>query len=123
MVKALGAGADLVMCGSLLSGTEETPGDVIRSIGGHAKKVYRGMASREAQTSWRDKVGSVEGIATTVDFKGSAKKVLKDLSWGIKSGLSYSGCESLKSFASRAVFIEQTSAGAKESNTHILNVA
>ena len=123
MVKALAAGADLVMCGSLLSGTDETPGDIMHSADGRARKVYRGMASREAQKSWRDKVGSIEGISTAVDAKGPVEKVVLDLAWGIKSGLSYSGCTDLRGFASRARLIQQTSAGAKESNTHILNVA
>ncbi len=122
MVKALAAGADLLMCGSLLSGTDETPGQIIRTADGRKRKVYRGMASREAQKSWRNAVGSVEGIATTVDAKGPVKDTLLDLSWGIKSGLSYSGATSIKDFRSRAVFIEQTAAGAKESNTHILSV-
>ena len=122
MVKALAAGADLLMCGSLLSGTDETPGQVIQSADGRMRKVYRGMASREAQKSWRNSVGSVEGIATTVDVKGSAPDVLMNLAWGIKSGLSYSGAINLSDFRSKANFIEQTQAGAKESSTHILRV-
>ena len=88
MVKALAAGADLLMCGSLLSGTDETPGEIIREVHGQKKKVYRGMASREAQKSWRNAVGSIEGIATTVSAKGPATNILLDLSWGIRSGLS-----------------------------------
>ena len=122
MVKALAAGADLLMCGSLLSGTDETPGQIIRAADGRKRKVYRGMASREAQKSWRNSVGSVEGIATTVDAKGPVKDVLLDLAWGIKSGLSYSGAINIKDFRAKARLIEQTPAGAKESNTHILSV-
>ena len=122
MVKALAAGADLLMCGSLLSGTNETPGEIMQTATGQKKKVYRGMASREAQKSWRNAVGSVEGIATTVDAKGPVTNVLLDLSWGIKSGLSYSGASNLSEFRSTATFVEQSPAGAKESNTHILSV-
>lgn len=122
MVKSLAAGADLVMCGSLLSGTDETPGDTIRPAGGTPRKVYRGMASREAQKSWRNKVGSIEGISTTVEIKGPVEYVLKDLAWGIRSGLSYSGCSSLSELRSRCELILQTSSGTRESNTHILNV-
>ena len=120
MVKALAAGADLLMCGSLLSGTNETPGQTIQSADGRMQKVYRGMASREAQKSWRNAVGSVEGIATTVDVKGPATNVLLDLAWGIKSGLSYSGAKNLTEFRAIAEFVQQTNAGAKESGTHIL---
>ena len=122
MVKALAAGADLVMCGSLLSGTNETPGDVIQSASGRKRKVYRGMASREAQKSWRNSVGSVEGIATTVDMKGPATNILMGLAWGIKSGLSYSGAANLAELRCKAEFVQQSPAGAKESGTHILNV-
>jgi IMP dehydrogenase len=120
MVKALAAGADIVMCGSLLAGTNETPGLVLRSDDGKPpRKVYRGMASREAQKSWRGKVGSVEGVSTTVPIKGSALDVLHDLEWGIRSGLSYSGCSNISEMQSRAKFIVQTSAGLAESGTHI----
>jgi IMP dehydrogenase len=122
MVKALAAGADLLMCGSLLSGTDETPGEIIQTVGGQKKKVYRGMASREAQKSWRNAVGSIEGIATTVVAKGPVANVLLDLSWGIKSGLSYSGASDLSQFRAVATLVEQSPAGAKESNTHILSV-
>ena len=121
MVKALAAGADLLMCGSLLSGTNETPGEVIQNSSGQKRKVYRGMASREAQKSWRNAVGSMEGVATTVPTKGPVTNVILDLSWGIKSGLSYSGASSLSQFRAKATFVEQTSAGTKESNTHILS--
>tara|TARA_B100000579_G_C22652260_1_gene766815 strand:- start:59 stop:943 length:885 start_codon:yes stop_codon:yes gene_type:complete len=121
MVKALAAGADLVMCGSLLSGTDETPGDIIRSSSGRTRKVYRGMASREAQESWRNSVGSVEGIATTVDVKGPAENILLGLAWGIRSGLSYSGASNLAELRTKAIFVQQTPAGAKESSTHILS--
>lgn len=121
MVKALAAGADLVMCGSLLSGTDETPGEVIRSASGRKRKVYRGMASREAQKSWRNSVGSVEGIATTVEAKGPASNVIQNLAWGIRSGLSYSGASNLTELRSNAKFVKQTGAGAKESSTHILS--
>lgn len=122
MVKALAAGADLLMCGSLLSGTHETPGEVIQAADGRMRKVYRGMASREAQKSWRDTVGSVEGIATTVDVKGPVADVLLGLAWGIRSGLSYSGALNLSELQSTATFVQQSDSGAKESSTHILRV-
>jgi IMP dehydrogenase len=120
MVKALAAGADAVMCGSLLAGTNETPGLVLRSDDGKPpRKVYRGMASREAQKSWRAKVGSVEGVSTTVPIKGPASDVLHDLEWGIRSGLSYTGARNLVDLRTRARFIKQTTNGVVESSTHI----
>ena len=121
MVKALAAGADAVMCGSLLAGTEETPGTVLRSNDGSPpRKVYRGMASREAQKAWRGKVGSVEGVATTVPVRGSVANVLYDLEWGIRSGLSYTGARSLSELRAKGQFMLQTPASQTESSPHAL---
>ncbi len=119
IVKALAAGADFVMLGSLLAGTDETPGDVINTNKGKFKS-YRGMASRDAQIEWRGKTASLEGIATTVSCKGPVADILDDLERGIKSGFSYSGARSLKELQAKAEFVSQTSAGAHESSTHIL---
>lgn len=122
MVKALAAGADFVMCGSLLAGTKETPGIVLRSDdGAPPRKIYRGMASREAQKAWRGKVGSVEGVSTTVPIKGAAKDVLHDLEWGIRSGLSYTGATNLLELRAKCDFVQQTNAGQAESSPHALN--
>ena len=78
IVKALAAGADFVMLGSLLSGTDETPGDVVKTREGKFKS-YRGMASKDAQVEWRGKTASLEGIATTVPCKGPVGDVLEEL--------------------------------------------
>jgi IMP dehydrogenase len=122
MVKAYAAGADFVMCGSLLAGTDETPGPLIRlGDGTPPKKVYRGMASREAQTSWRGKTGSIEGVSTTVSWRGPVADILHDLEWGIRSGLSYSGARNMWELHSKAIFIEQSNASQKESSPHALN--
>ena len=118
--KALAAGADFVMLGSMLGGTTESPGAIIQDLGGNEYKVYRGMASKEAQHNWRGKFSSNEGISTTVPFRGHVEDILDDLANGIRSGLSYSGSRSIVEFQSRARFIKQTSAGLTESNTHIL---
>ena len=119
IVKALAAGADFVMLGSLLSGTDETPGDVITTRKGKFKS-YRGMASADAQIEWRGKTASLEGIATTVPCKGPVAGVLKELERGIRSGLSYSGARSIKELQAKAQFIRQTASGRVESATHIL---
>jgi len=120
MVKALAAGADFVMAGSLLAGTAESPGDVINTPQGRYK-AYRGMASKEAQRAWKGKVSSREGISTHIPYKGSVKDILGDLSVGIRSGFSYSGARNLKELHQVSTMIQQTGAGSKESATHILS--
>jgi IMP dehydrogenase len=121
-VKALAAGADFVMLGSMFSGTDETPGDVIESLAhGTRFKSYRGMASREAQEQWRGKSSAPEGIATMVPCKGPVANVFNDLVGNIRSGLSYSGATTIGGLQTRVEFIRQTSAGQGESATHILS--
>ena len=120
IVKALAAGADFVMLGSLVAGTIETPGQLLSYTDGSKRKAYRGMASKKAQELWRGKSGTPEGIATTVHYKGSVKGVINDLVGGIKSGCSYSGASNLKELRTKAVFIQQSSAGKLESSAHIL---
>jgi IMP dehydrogenase len=121
IVKALAAGADFVMLGSMLAGTDESPGDMIIGVLNTKTKVYRGMASKEAQFDWRKRCSSNEGISATVPYKGTVLKVLEDLSNGIRSGLSYSGVRTIGELQAKAKFICQTSAGLIESDTHILN--
>jgi IMP dehydrogenase len=118
IVKAIAAGADVVMIGSLLSGTAETPGQVIHD-GDSVLKAYRGMASPDAQNDWRGRVSSVEGIATTVPFVGPAKRILKELEAGLRSGMSYSGARTIQELQVKAQFIRQTHAGQGESKAHI----
>jgi IMP dehydrogenase len=120
MVKAYAAGADFVMVGSMLAGTKETPGQTFENSEGKKYKVYRGMASSEAQTTWRGKSSTPEGVSTTVPYKGKVSNILNNITGGIKSGFSYSGAKTFKEFQSKASFIRQTNAGQKESFTHIL---
>ena len=120
MVKALACGADAVMVGSLLSGTDESPGRVLKDKDGHKWKIYRGMASKEAQVDWRGKYSSFEGVSTTVPYRGPVENILRDLEKGIRSGLSYSGARTIGELQSRAQFVKQTSSGISESRTHIL---
>jgi IMP dehydrogenase len=119
VVKALAAGADFVMLGSMLAGTTQSPGEVFDS-GSKKYKVYRGMASSEAQVNWRGKTSTPEGISTTIPYKGSVFSILDDLRGGIRSGMSYSGARTIKELQTKASFIQQTSAGRNESYTHIL---
>jgi len=119
IVKALAAGADAVMCGSLLSGTTETPGEVFEGRDGFKYKSYRGMASKEAQMKWRGKYSSFEGVSSQVPFRGSVVTIREDIERGIRSGFSYTGAHNLKELQSKATFVRQTSAGLGESRTHI----
>ncbi len=119
IVKALAAGADFVMLGSMLAGTDESPGNKVVTLGG-VKKEYRGMASKEAQMDWRGKYSSDEGVATMIPYKGPVDDVLTQIKNGIASGLSYSGVRTVKELQENAVFVRQTAAGLNESHTHIL---
>lgn len=120
IVKALAAGADFVMVGSMLAGTEETPGETFHNNTGKKYKVYRGMASSEAQSDWRGRSSTPEGVATTVPYKGEVAPILDNLIGGIRSGFSYSGARSLKEFQIKSKFIRQSTAGQIESSTHIM---
>jgi len=121
VVKALAAGADAVLCGSLLSGTDETPGNIFEESDGTRWKSYRGMASKEAQVGWRGRYNSLEGVAARVPYRGGVRFILRDLEQGIRSGFSYSGAKNLDILHAIAKFTVQTSSGLSESNTHIMN--
>ena len=120
IVKALAAGADFVMLGSILAGTTQSPGQVFDN-GNKKYKVYRGMASNEAQVNWRGKTSTPEGVSTTIPYKGDVNSVLADLKGGIQSGMSYSGVRTIQELQAKAQFIRQTPAGQAESYTHILS--
>ena len=121
IVKALAAGADCVMLGSMLAGTEESPGDLV-IVRGESRKIYRGMASKDAQINWRGHFASVEGVSSTIPYKGLVRDVIHDIERGMRSGLSYSGARTISELQSKASFILQTSAGSMESSTHINNL-
>ena len=120
IVKALAAGADFVMIGSMLAGSSETPGGLRTDEHGNKCKEYRGMASKEAQREWRGQSSTAEGVSTVVPFKGPTADILKDISGGVRSGLSYTGARTIKELQSKRKFILQSSAAQLESNTHIL---
>lgn len=119
--KALAAGARAIMVGSMLAGTDESPGDVLQSDGadGRKYKIYRGMASIEAQIAWRGHAASVEGVASTVPYKGPVQDILAGIERGLRSGMSYSGCTSLPDFTREAQIVRISSSGMAESRTHI----
>jgi IMP dehydrogenase len=121
IVKSLAAGADFVMLGSMLSGTKETPGKLMYSEEGKKYKSYNGMASKIAQKNWKGSYSSVEGVSSTVPYKGTLSKVINEISSNIRSGLSYSGCRSIQELQENALFVEQTSFSHVESKPHIYN--
>ncbi len=102
MVKALAAGASSVMVGSLLAGTDETPGEVDEVQG---CKVYRGMASKDAMTGWKGNYHAApEGESTYVMCKGPVKNVVDELLAGIRSGMTYQGARNIKDLRDLATF-------------------
>jgi len=125
LTKALAAGADCVMIGSLLAGTDESPGwTMVR--GGMKYKVYRGMASlgatmgrrgKESENSGAEDLSEVvpEGVESTVPYRGSVAEVVHQIIGGLRSGMSYSGATDLKGFQRRAKFVRSSSAGWEES--------
>ncbi len=116
IVKALCSGAKVVMAGSLLSGTLETPGEV---KGG--KKLYRGMASKSAQVSWRGELPkgmAAEGEATMIACKGPVHHVVNELTGGLRSGMTYLGVERIEDMPKIALFMEISTAGMVESRPH-----
>jgi len=118
IVKVLAAGADFVMAGSILAGTDECPGELIKTHDGEFK-TYRGMASKDAQMDWRGRTSSLEGVSAVVPYRGPVANVLQDLERGIRSGFSYSGASCLVELQAKSKFIRQTGAGQLESTTHI----
>lgn len=120
MIKAFAAGADAVMVGSMLAGTDEAPGEVITDHNGKEAKVFRGMASASAQRDARGSVSVSEGVSTTVPYKGSVDHLLDKIKGGIGSGCSYSGVEELCMLSSIAEYVEVTSASLNESKPHAI---
>lgn len=121
VVKALAAGANTVMCGSLFAGTDESPGEILTDVDGKKSKVYRGMASSEAQKEfYGNDPDAPEGATTTIPVKGPVGDVLKQLVAGVRSGLSYSGCVDLNQLQTKASWVNITVASKIESLPHLL---
>lgn len=119
VVKALAAGADSVMLGSMLAGTLETPGE----IKGGMKK-YRGMASKDAQVSWRgnmQKGMAAEGESRMISCKGSVENVIDELSGGVRSGMTYLNAFKISDLVENSLFMEMSSNGVVESRPHGMN--
>lgn len=125
IVKALAAGADLVMLGSLLAGTRESPGQMVQSQG-RTFKAYRGMGSIGAMKKGAgDRYGQnssgklvAEGVEGRVPYKGPLSDVIFQLIGGLKSGMGYMGAASLEELRRRASFVRITAGGLRESHVH-----
>jgi IMP dehydrogenase len=128
ITKALAAGADSVMIGSLFAGTEESPGETIL-FQGRSYKVYRGMGSIEAMKEgskdryFQEEVESEkklvpEGIVGRVPYRGPLADTVYQLVGGIRAGMGYLGCEDLEALRSRPKFVQITPAGLRESHVH-----
>jgi IMP dehydrogenase len=111
--KALAAGANAVMVGRLLAGTTESPGQVEN---GH--KVFRGMASREAQEAGRGTVSGVEGVSTRVPFVGGVNNIINDFKAGLSSALSYTGVNNLFDFYSDSMYNRVSGNSLHETKPH-----
>lgn len=118
IAKSLAAGADYVMVGKLLAGTEEAPSEAVMRDG-RLVKVYRGSASYEAQVDMRLKRTIIsEGVESTVPYIGSVSNVIHKLSNGLKSACSYSGVSELKNFKHKAKLMRVSSASYIEGTPH-----
>ena len=127
--KALAAGASSVMVGGMFGGTDESPGTVLTK-NGKRFKVYRGMASLAASIGRKSKeTGSMsldddlndyvaEGVEAMVPYKGTVTDILKQLSGGVRSGLSYCGAHTIPQMQENAEFIKMSRAGFTESQPH-----
>lgn len=105
IVKAIAAGANAVMLGKLLAGTDESPGDIVIKNGNKFKK-YRGMASQEIMDITGKNGVAPEGESTLIPYKGSVVHIINNLIGGLKSGMSYSNASTLKELQEKAIFTE-----------------
>jgi IMP dehydrogenase len=117
IVKSLAAGADAVMLGSLLAGTDEAPGNIIKT-NDLLFKVYRGSASFGDKALRGEETRNVEGEEALVPYKGSVKRVVSGLLDGVRSGFSYGGASSIHELQAHAEFVEITAHGLAESLAH-----
>ncbi len=129
VVKALAAGADIIMMGGMLAGCEESPGTVIHHMGRYFK-TYRGMGSLGAmQAGSGDRYGQnasgkmvAEGVEARVPYKGMLGDVLYQLVGGVRSGMGYLGASNLEELRNNARFVRITSGGLKESHPHDVTI-
>lgn len=131
ITKAIAAGADVVMLGSLLAGTEESPGD-IEIYQGRSYKVYRGMASighegRQQDRYFQEETESdnklvPEGVEGRVPFKGSLSETVYQLIGGLRAGMGYAALRNIHELKTKSRFMRCTAAGLRESHPHDVTI-
>ncbi len=132
ITKALGAGADSVMLGTLLAGTQESPGEIVL-YQGRSYKAYRGMGSVEAmrqgssdryyqKDTGEDDELVPEGIVGRIPFRGTVKDNIIQMVGGLKAGMGYLGAATIKELHEKAKFVKISSAGLKESHVHDVSI-
>lgn len=129
IVKALAAGADTVMLGNLLAGTEESPGDT-EIFQGRTYKVYRGMGSLGAmEKGSRDRYFQEqghklvpEGIEGRVPYRGPLTDTVYQILGGLRAGMGYCGCKTLQQLKTETQFVRITGAGLRENHPHDVNI-
>ncbi|MGV3740358.1 MAG: guanosine monophosphate reductase [Gammaproteobacteria bacterium] len=123
IVKALAFGADFVMIGGMLAGTDPTPGAIITREDGTQIKRYRGMASREAQENFMGQMHewkTAEGVSADVPYRDCADMIIADIIGGLRSGLTYAGANTVSELQRKLNYVEITQAGRIESLPHKL---
>ena len=132
ITKAIAAGADSVMIGSLFAGTEESPGDTVL-FEGRTYKVYRGMGSIKAMQRGSkarymqfdvEQISKLvpEGVEARVPYRGPLADYIYQLVGGLRAGMGYCGCRSLRDLQSRTHFVRMTAAGVRESHPHDVTI-
>jgi IMP dehydrogenase len=132
VAKAIAAGADTVMMGSMFAGTEEAPGEVVL-LHGRSYKAYRGMGSLGAMQEgaadryFQDSSANAdklvpEGIEGRVPYKGSVVAIVYQLCGGLRASMGYCGCRDIEAMRTRPSFVEITSAGMRESHVHDVQI-
>jgi len=129
VVKALAVGADVCMMGSVLAGTEESPGETIL-YQGRTYKTYRGMGSIDAMKRgssdryFQEKSKKLvpEGIVGRVPYRGPVGDNIYQLIGGLRSGMGYTGCASLKELCDKAQMVQISPAGLRESHVHDVTI-
>lgn len=129
IVKALAAGARIVMIGSLFAGTEESPGDM-EIYQGRSFKVYRGMGSigamkegsRDRYFQEKNQKLVPEGIEGRVPFKGPVSETIYQMIGGLRSGMGYCGAPNIEALRTKTRFVRMTAAGLRESHPHDITI-
>jgi len=122
VAKGLGAGADSVMLGSIIAGTKETPGEIIKQGEWPNEKLYkkyRGSASLDSKSD-RGEYDNVEGNSKIIPYKGKVKRIISDIRDGLSSSFSYVGASDVLDFQSKCEFVKVTQSGVIEAKPHLL---